>query len=146
VDLLVGVFFFALIFVPIGLIVWGCIRAFRGRNTWLEGSAELPWPPEESAGQVIALINPRLQRLRYRLTSQSPGALVFSKTYRPVWLAIPCILLFPLGLLSLLYSRSIDIAFSLQPQANGTHVVFSGHGPPGLRSELPSALRESLGR
>jgi hypothetical protein len=142
VDLLVGLFFFALIFIPIGLIVWGCIRAYRGRNIWLEGSAELPWTPQESFGHVAAKMAPSLQRLRYRLTNQTLNAVVFSKTYRPAWLAIPCVLFFPLGLLSLLYSKTVDITFSLQSQAGGTHVSYSGHGPPRLSEELPTILVE----
>ena len=145
-DLVVGVFFFALIFVPLGLIVWGCVRAFRGRSARIEGSTQLPGSPQDSKDRVVAIMGPRLEPLGYRRTDQTTGSIVFSKTYRPIWLAIPCILLFPIGLLSLIYSRTIDLAFSLQPEATGTKVTYSGHGPPPLRTELPSALSEVPGQ
>jgi heme/copper-type cytochrome/quinol oxidase subunit 2 len=145
VDLVVGVFFFALIFVPVALVIWGCVRAYRGRSTWMEGSAQLPGSPEESKDQVVALVEPRLRAGGYRRTDQTTGSVIFSRTYRPVWLAIPCILFFPIGLLSLIYSRTINLAFSLQPEAAGTKVTYSGHGPPRLRAELQSALAEIPG-
>lgn len=142
-DLVLGVFFFALIFVPIGLIVWACIRAYRSRSVWVDGSAQLGLPIEQSSGHVIATLTPRLQRFHYRLTSQGPNALVFEKRYRPVWLLLPIIFLFPLGLLALIYSKTVTMAFSLQAQSSeATQVDFTGQGPPSLREEILTALSE----
>jgi len=92
-------------------------------------------------GFVLTALTPQMQKLHYRLSSQGPGAFVFTKKYRPVWLIVPCVLLFPIGLLSLLYARTVDVSCSLRPQAGGgSHLAFSGKGPPYLRAEIDASL------
>lgn len=142
-DLVIGVFFFALIFVPLGLIVWACIRAYNGRNVWIDGSVQLGSPIEDSSGRVLAAVTPTMQRFRYRLDSHGPNAIVFEKKYRPIWLLIPIIVFFPLGLLSLIYSKTVTMAFSLQAQTGDTtRVAFHGQGPASLWEELFLVLAE----
>ncbi len=142
-DLVVGIFFFALIFVPVGLIIWSCIRAYRGRNVWIDGSTQIGTPIEDSSGRLLVALTPRMERFRYRLDSHGPNAIVFEKKYRPIWLLIPIIVFFPLGLLSLIYSKTVTMAFSLEAQAGETtRVAFNGQGPPSLREELFLALSE----
>ena len=102
--------------------------------------ASLPSPPRDATSYLVATVTPRLQRLNYRLSSQGNDAIVFDKTYRPVWLAIPCVFFFPLGLLSLLYKKRIDLTFTIQPGAEGSEVQFSGYGPPGVAEQLRADL------
>jgi hypothetical protein len=138
VDLVVGVFFFALIFVPLGLIAWGCVRAYRGRSVSVNGSVALPLPPEQSAGHIVATMTPTLQPLNYKLISERQGGVLFQKKYKPIWLII---LFFPLGLLALLYSKTISIAFEVSSQSSHrTEVEFLGQGPPHLQGEVLANL------
>lgn len=140
-DLVVGVFFFALIFVPLGLIVWACVRAYRGRSVWIDGSVQLGSPIEDASGRVLAAVTPTMERFRYRLDSHGPNAIAFEKKYRPMWLLIPIIVFFPLGLLALIYSKTVTMAFSLEAQPGGTtRVTFSGQGPRSLWEEVFVAL------
>ena len=144
-DFVLAVFFAALIFVPIGLIIWACVRAVRYRHVWTEGSSELPWERSDAEGRVLAAVTPVLDRSGYRLENQSQGAIVFAKSYRPIWLLIPCILFFPLGLLSLIYSKTVFLNFTLEPQASRTsHVAFSGHAPQATSRDLDFAIDESV--
>jgi hypothetical protein len=139
--ILFAVLLVAIIFLPILLIGWAGLRAFRSRNVWIENSVEHRWPAQDSARQVLAEMTPQMQKLNYRLSSEGQGTLVFTKTFRPFWLFIPCIVLFPIGLLSLLYTRTVDISFSLHSRPNGESLVaFSGKGPPYLGRQIDASL------
>lgn len=126
---------------PLALIVWGCWRAFRHRNIPVHGFAALPASTQDSAGLLMATMTPRMREWHYRLSSQGQGGIVFSKTYRPAWLIVPCFFLFPFGLLSLLYSRTVDVSFSLFSQTDGrSEISVSGSAPSQLGEAIDDAL------
>ena len=143
-EVLLGILLFALLFVPLLLIGWACVRVFRNRNVWIADSAALPWSALDSAAYVGAKLTPLMQKRNYRVVSQGQGTLVFAKEYRPIWLLIPIIVFFPLGLLSLLYKKTVEITMNVSPYQPGTgsSVAFSGKGPPYLEREIAEALSE----
>jgi hypothetical protein len=81
-----------------------------------------------------------MQNWRYRLTSQSSAAVIFAYRYRPAWLILPIVFLFPLGLLFLLYSRTVEISFNFVPAGTGTEVSVTGQGPPYVRNRIGQIL------
>lgn len=127
---------------PIALIGWACLRAFRNRHRSVEVSAVLPWPPGESAPRVLAEMTPVLQAWGYALATQGEAGISFTKSYRPVWLIVPCLLFFPLGLLSLLYRRTVGLSFTLPAHSPGSDVIVSGVAPARLAEEVSRTLAE----
>ena len=87
---------------------------------------------------------PVLNRSGYQLKTQAGGAIVFAKTYRPIWLLVPCLLFFPLGLLSLIYSKTVFFNFTMEPQGSRSRVAFSGQAPRDMCQGLDSAIAESV--
>lgn len=75
----------------------------------------------------------RLTSGGYRITSQTAAGMTLERRFRPVWLIFPIVLLFPLGLLSLLYKQTYTVTVSLIPQGRGTRVTVTGFGPNSLR-------------
>jgi hypothetical protein len=127
---------------PIALIGWACLRAFRNRHRSVEASAALPWPPIESAPRVLAEMTPLLGAWGYALATQGKAGIGFTKSYRPAWLIVPCVLFFPLGLLSLAYRRTVGLAFSLSAHSSGSDVAVSGMAPASLAEEVSRTLAE----
>ena len=84
-------------------------------------------------------IAPLLHGAGYQLREQTPYRLLFVRTRRPVWTFALCVLVFPFGLLALLYTEEHDVAVDLQPMADGTLVSADGVAPPDVRERLPAA-------
>jgi len=107
-------------------LVWALIAA---RKVSGQFSIELPCNPESAVGYLWPHVVGVMHDYGYRLDSQGSVGIVFANTYRPAWLALPCILLFPLGLLSLLYRKTADVTFNFVPApTGGTTVHISGSG------------------
>jgi len=129
--------------VLIALVAWSIHRAYAQRNVGIEFNAAFPWPPQDATGHVLVRITGDMQRWRYRLTNQGANALVFSYRYRPVWLIIPCVLLFPVGLLSLIYTKTAEISFVFSTtDGNDSEVSVVGQGPPYLQGRIAAVLLE----
>ena len=115
--------------IPLALLVgglaWFAYTSWTGRHVAFQETLILPVAPEDAAGLVQARLTPAMREYGYGLVSQSPSGLLYSYTFRPLWLIFPCVLLFPIGLLSLLYKKTVD-----SPSAS--------HGPRPERHSPPS--------
>jgi len=140
--ILVALIMAVILFGPIALIGWACVRTFRNRNRPVGVSTALPWPPGDSAPRVLAEMTPLLRGWGYAPATQGEAGISFTKSYRPAWLIVPCVLFFPLGLLSLLYSRTVALSFSLPARSSGSDVVVSGMAPAPLTEQVSRALAE----
>lgn len=127
---------------PLALIGWACWRAFRDRSRRFELSTTLPGPSADPAARLAETMTSVLGRWGYRLKSQSVDSVVFSRRYRPAWLVLPCVLLFPFGLLALAYARTVDVSFSLFVGDGGSEVIVSGLAPSRLGDEIEEGLEE----
>lgn len=136
-DLVLLVLLLAIVALFIYLI-WGLFLARKHHSQFAQA---LAWAPEESAVYLTARVTPVMQDYGYRLDNQGPASVVFSNTYRPAWLALPCILLFPIGLLALLHSKTADVAFNFVPDpAGGSTLHVSGDGSKSFWAELQTSL------
>lgn len=127
----------------IALVTWSIYRAYVQRNVGIEFNAALPWSPQDATGHVLARITGDMQRWRYRLSNHGSNALVFSYRYRPAWLVIPCIVFFPIGLLSLIYTKTVEISFAFAATDNNdSEVSVVGQGPPYLEGRIAAVLLE----
>lgn len=126
----------------IGGIVYLIYVSISQRNVSISLKETLPWPPQESVARVQAMATPLMQSWKYRVSNQGITNVQFSYKYRPAWLAIPCILFFPLGLLSLLYSKTVDLAINGFTSGSGAEVSVVGTGSPYVRDQLDAFLKE----
>jgi hypothetical protein len=92
-----------------------------------------PSSAERTMAQLMQHVAPPLARHGYTLTERSPYRLVFRRTRRPAWTILVAIILFPFGLLALLYQDSEQIAIDLQPQGTSTLVSATGIAPLDVR-------------
>ena len=58
---------------------------------------------------------------------------MFERHRRPVWTFVVAVLVFPFGLLALLYKDEVRIAIDLHPSDRGTLVAASGVAPLAVR-------------
>lgn len=122
------------LFGPVLLIAWACVRAFRHRHRSFAAPAVST--QLSSAADLHAAVVPLMKSWGYRPDNQGEAGTVFCKCYRPAWLIVPCVLFFPFGLLSLLYSRTVDVSFGL----GAGEVIVSGTAPQRLQQEIVERL------
>jgi DUF1707 SHOCT-like domain len=92
-----------------------------------------PSSAERTMAELMEHVAPPLARHGYSLVERSPYRLVFRRSRRPVWTIVLAIVLFPFGLLALLYQDSEQIAIDLQAQGTGTLVSATGVAPLDVR-------------
>lgn len=95
------------------------------------------WRAPTTAGDamdaLMEYVAPPLTRHGYKLVTQSPYRLVFVRERRPVWTIVLAIVLFPIGLLALIYQEREQISIDLRPQGPSTLVSASGVAPLDVR-------------
>ena len=66
-------------------------------------------------GNAMRTVVPELIADGYRLTSQSPSALVLERTHRPAWTFFLAVIAFPLGLVALVHTETTQVVIHLEP-------------------------------
>jgi len=102
-------------------------------STYFADTWRAPASPEVAMRDLLQYVAPPLQRNGYELRERTPHRLVFQRTRRPVWTFAVAILLFPIGLLALLYKDDARIAIDIQPAGDATIVAASGVAPLAVR-------------
>jgi hypothetical protein len=92
-----------------------------------------PTNAENAMDALMEHVAPPLARHGYSLVIRSPYRLVFLRERRPAWTIVVAILLFPFGLLALLYQEREQISIDLRPQGSSTLVSASGVAPLDVR-------------
>jgi hypothetical protein len=109
------------------------VPARRGRRgRYFSGSWRVPASPERAMHDLLTHVAPPLQAGGYVLRERSPHRLVFVRSRRPVWTFGVAVLVFPFGLLALLYTEERHVAIDLQPGPQGTLVSAAGVAPPAV--------------
>lgn len=90
-------------------------------------------PPNAVLTEVLSGLPGPLASAGYRLQTESERALTFARTYRPWFVWVGVVLLFPLGLLFLLYKETATISVVFEPKGGGTLIRVSGEGEAGVR-------------
>ena len=83
-----------------------------------------------------------LRRFGYRLTDQAPSGATFSRHFRTWPIRLLAVLLFPIGLVFLVFKREETITMSFEPAAVGTKVVIAGEGPRKVRRQFAQLAGE----
>jgi len=92
-----------------------------------------PATAERAMGDLLAYVAPPLQRNGYELRERTPHRLVFVRERRPIWTFAVAVLVFPIGLLALLYKDEARVVIDLHPAGDGTLVSASGVAPLAVR-------------
>jgi len=101
----------------------------RRRGRYFSGSWRVPAGPERAMRDLLEHVAPQLEAGGYELRERSPSRLRFVRTRRPVWTFALAILVFPFGLLALLYTEERHVAIELRPTDAGTVVTAAGVAP-----------------
>jgi hypothetical protein len=101
--------------------------------TYFADTWRAPAPPEAAMRDLLQFVAPPLQRHGYVLRERTPHRLVFDRSRRPVWTFAVAVLVFPVGLLALIYKEQTRITIDLQPAGGGTLVAASGMAPLAVR-------------
>jgi hypothetical protein len=138
----IGLILVLIMLALIAYAIYGAVMSFRERDRQIMEVVQLPWPPEGASAYVAAAIAQMMQAQKFRLTSQGPAGMVYTRTFRPAWLVLPCVLLFPIGLLSLFYKVHRDISITLAPSPDGgSTVTVIGRGSSHVRDRINVSLR-----
>jgi hypothetical protein len=125
----------------VAFAIYCVIQTFRKRNRDIEHRVDLAWPPDAALAQVAGAMADLMQRQGFRLANQGPAGIVYTREYRSAWLLVPCILLFPIGLLSLLFKSHTDINFTAAPTgARGSTIRVVGRGSQYVRDQIDAIL------
>ena len=103
-----------------------------GRHYFAE-TWRAPAGADRAMGDLLTYVAPPLQRHGYELRQRTSHHLLFVRSRRPIWTIAVAVLLFPFGLLALLYQEEARIAIDLHPAGDGTLVSASGVAPLAVR-------------
>ena len=92
-----------------------------------------PADPKLTMRELMTFVVPPMERWGYDLTQRWDGRLRFERETRPIWTILVAVLLFPFGLLALLYKDRERITIDLDEDEHGTHLVASGVAPLPVR-------------
>ena len=113
--------------------------ARASRRPWLPGrwAFTCRWHSPASAKvtmrELMTFVVPPMERWGYDVTQRWDGRLRFERETRPAWTFLVAILLFPFGLLALLYKDREQVTIDLDEDEHGTHLVASGIAPLPVR-------------
>ena len=84
--------------------------------------------------ELMADVVPPMERSGYDITQRWDGRLRFERETRPVWTFVVAVLLFPVGLIALLYKDRELVTIDLDEFDDGTtQLVASGVAPLPIR-------------
>ena len=91
-------------------------------------------PPQALLPEIVTGVSGPLASAGYVLQTQSEQVVTFVRNYRPWFIWVGVVLLFPLGLLFLLYKETATLTVILEPvDGGGTRVRINGKGEPAVR-------------
>ena len=99
---------------------------------YFSGSWRVGGTPDRAMSDLLTHIAPALQGAGYELRERNPYRLLFVRSRRPLWTLAVAVLLFPVGLLALLYTEDRHVAIDLRPAGDGTLVTAGGVAPPAV--------------
>lgn len=94
---------------------------------------ESPKPPDALLPEVVTGLGPPLASAGYKLQTQSERLLTYARDYRPWFVWVGVVLIFPIGLLFLLYKETATLTVVLEEVGAGTRVQVTGTGEKGVR-------------
>jgi uncharacterized protein DUF2510 len=143
-DVVVLVVLFLILLALLGLMVTAVVYLIGTAVGSREESVALEYelPTATGLGVVVDEVWPVMQSARYELSWRDESVACFERSYRPVWRIIIAILLLPLGLLLLLWTRTDSVVFQLLIGAGGSRLAVGGR----MSHHAQDQLQETLGQ
>jgi Domain of unknown function (DUF1707) len=95
---------------------------------------EFDRPVADVETEALREIAPRLVRYGFELVATSRPSLTFERSERPVWTIAVAIVIFPVGLVALLYRRTYRVQLTLDDLGeNRTRLTIHGSAPLAVR-------------
>ncbi len=102
-------------------------------------------PPAEAVDHVLSDVATPLTGLGYEPQRDEPATRVFVRSQRPAWTIVIAVLLFPFGLLALLYHERSQVVVKATPTEHGlTAVDVYGTAPLAVRRTIRDRAAEGL--
>jgi hypothetical protein len=102
-------------------------------------------PPPEAVDDLLREIATPLTGLGYEPQREDPATRVFARSQRPAWTIVIAVLLFPFGLLALLYRERSQVVLKATPTEHGlTAVDVYGTAPLAVRRTIRDRAAEGL--
>jgi hypothetical protein len=95
-------------------------------------------PPDTVRREALTSLTEPLGRYGYVLTTESELGLTFARTYRPWWVWVLAVVIFPIGLLFLFATDTATVTVVLEPEESGTLVRVAGVGEPKVSQAFES--------
>jgi hypothetical protein len=94
-------------------------------------------PPERAVDDALGAVFARLAGSGYEPRGEEPSKRVFVRDERPTWTIVVAVLLFPLGLIALVYRARSQVVVSAAPAEGGlTAVDIYGTAPIAVRRAI----------
>jgi hypothetical protein len=102
---------------------------------WLRFSARwnAPIQPDVAMGDLLEHVVPPMLAYGFEITERTPERLVFDYSRTPAWVVVPCVFLFPFGLLALLIKTHNRVTVELADRRGETLLVAHGVAPLSVR-------------
>jgi hypothetical protein len=94
---------------------------------------QAPTRASVAMAELLAHVAPPMQAYGYDLTERTELRVVFERVRTPTWVVIPCVLLFPIGLFTLLIRNRERVVIELAERGDGTLLVAHGTAPLAVR-------------
>ena len=102
-------------------------------------------PPAEAVDDVLSDVATPLTGLGYEPEREEPTTRVFVRSQRPAWTIVVAVLLFPFGLLALLYREHSQVVLKATPTEDGlTAVDVYGTAPFAVRRTIRDRAAQGL--
>lgn len=102
-------------------------------------------PPAEAVDAVLSEVATPLTGLGYEPTQEEPATRVFLRSERPAWTIVVAVLLFPFGLVALLYRERSQVVLKGTRTEHGlTAVDVYGTAPLAVRRTIRDRAAEGL--
>jgi Domain of unknown function (DUF1707) len=89
--------------------------------------------PDEAMADLMIHVAPALTAYGYDVVERGRTRVVFERRTTPLWVVIPCVFLFPIGLVALLARHQERIAIDLVERGGETVMVAQGVAPLSVR-------------
>jgi hypothetical protein len=95
----------------------------------------------QAAADVIEFVAPPMRNFGYEMVHCTEAQMVFVREERPWWTYLLAVLVFPLGLLALLYKDRDQVVIDLHDHGDRTEITASGVAPLAVRRALAAMER-----